>query len=185
MIKTISRNASVLAVLGAFTTAFPAIETRQQMQLQREGVELIRQLEEVSRDISYHAARLKSFAGSAQISRWTHYHHLEMIRTLVNDGLQPALVRLTDIQPQLPEWKRDSIDSMLNAARAVAMNANAAIQSKNEDPVRPAFLNSEYRSLLERMFEHAEELVRTSDAAASYAAARMKAAEAGLNVPTN
>jgi hypothetical protein len=51
----------------------------------------------VARDIRYHADRLNSFIGSAQISRWTHHHHLAQIKSLVNGGLRPALQWLTEI----------------------------------------------------------------------------------------
>jgi len=44
-------------------------------------------------------------------------------------------------------------------------------------------MNTEFRSLVTRIYQHAETLVKTSDAAGSYAAARLKAHTAGLKVP--
>jgi hypothetical protein len=74
----------------------------------------------VARDISHHADRLNSFTKNTLISRWTQKHHLNQIKDLVNDGLQPALTRLTEIQPQLPEWKQQTIDQMLEAAKTLS-----------------------------------------------------------------
>jgi hypothetical protein len=36
----------------------------------------------------------------------------------VNDGLRPALERLTEIQSQLQAWKQHAIDEMLASAKA-------------------------------------------------------------------
>ena len=44
-------------------------------------------------------------------------------------------------------------------------------------------MNAEYKGLVTRIYEHAEALVKTSDAAGTYAAARLKAHEAGVKVP--
>jgi len=44
-------------------------------------------------------------------------------------------------------------------------------------------MNAEFRSFVTRVYQHAESLVKTSDAAGSYAAARFKAHSAGVKVP--
>jgi hypothetical protein len=44
-------------------------------------------------------------------------------------------------------------------------------------------MNPDYKRLIAGIYKHADNLVRTSDAAGTYAAARLKAAEAGLQVP--
>src|SRR5512143_1325573 len=113
MVKTITRGAHALAALVLIPSAFAARVTVEQLAMEREGVQLIRQLEEVARDVRYHAGRLNSFTDSLLISKWTHAHHLEQIKSLVNEGLRPAMTRLTEIQPQLPEWKQETIDKML------------------------------------------------------------------------
>jgi hypothetical protein len=184
MFPSITRSVSMLAVLAAVPAAFAAGVSQERVALEKEAVQLIRQLEEVGRDVRYHAGRLNSFSDSIRISRWTHAHHLEQIRSLVNEGLKPALTRLTEIQPQLPEWKRDSIDKMVAAARTLAAGANSAIVSKNETGPGLLMLNAEYKRSVTAMYEHAQALVTSSDAAGSYALARLKATEAGLKVPT-
>ena len=181
--ETITRRMLMLAVVALLPAAIAAGQTKEQVEMEREGVQLIRQLEEVARDVRYHAGRLNSFTGSLLISKWTHAHHLEQIKSLVNEGLRPAMTRLTEIQPQLPEWKQETIDKMLAAAKMLAADANSAILAKNESGTVPPAINPEYKTLLATVYEHAEALVKTSDAAGTYAVARLKAHEAGLNIP--
>jgi hypothetical protein len=180
--KTITRRVSMLAVLGLLPAAFLAGETKEQIAVEKEGIELIGQVEEVARDVHYNAERLNSFTRSMMISKWTHYHHLEEIKSLVNNGLRPAITRLTEIQSQLPEWKQQSIDKMLESATALAADTNSAILSKADAGTTPPAMNAEYKELIAKVVQHAEALVKTSDAAGTYAAAHWKAAEAGLKV---
>jgi len=182
-VRSITRSVSMLAVIGLLPAAFAASVTSQQLEMEKEGVQLIRQVEEVARDVRYNAGRLNSFTGGMQISKWTHVHHLDQIKSLVNEGLRPALTRLTEIQPQLPDWKQQSIDKMLESAKTLAADANSAILAKNDAGTTPPAMNAEYKGLVTRIYEHAEALVKTSDAAGTYAAARLKAAEAGVKVP--
>ena len=180
---TITRQMSMLAVVGLLPAAIAAGQTKAQVEMEREGIQLIRQVEEVARDVRYNAERLNAFAGSPLISRWTHTHHLEQIRSLVNEGLRPALTRLEEIQRQLPAWKQDSIDRMLESAKTLAADANSAILAKSETSNVPPAMNAEYKALVAEVHRHAEALVKTSDAAGAYAAARLKADEAGLKIP--
>jgi hypothetical protein len=173
----------MLAVLVALPGALPASEPKEQADLMREGIQLIRLLEEVARDVRYNSGRLNSFTNTFLVSKWTHIHHLDQIKELVNDGLTPALSRLKEIQPQLPAWKQQSIEKMLEAARALAADMNAAYLAKSDAGTVPPVMNAEYKNLVTRIYEHAETLVKTSDAAGNYASARLKAYEVGLNVP--
>ena len=93
------------------------------------------------------------------------------------------MTRLNEIQPQLPEWKQQSIEKMLESAKALAADTNTAILTKNDAGTKPLAMNADYKELLTRIYGHAEDLVKTSDAAGTYAAARLKAAEAGVKVP--
>lgn len=180
---SISRRAPLLALVALLPAGLAAHETNQPLAMQKEGIELIGLLEEVARDVRYNAERLNSFSRNMQISRWTHFHHLQQIKDLVNDGLQPALDRLTEIQPYLPEWKQQSIDKMFDSARALAADTNSAILEKNEAGALPVALHPDYQELITRISAHAEQLVKTSDAAGSYASASLKALEAGLHQP--
>ena len=180
---TLTRRVSMLAAFALIPSAFAASITVEQRETEKEGIQLIRQVEEVARDVRYNAGRLNSFTTNMQISRWTHGHHLEQIKSLVNDGLRPALARLEEIQPQLPDWKQQAIDKMIESAKALAADANDAILTKNEAGTMPPAMNAEYKDLVTRIYDHAEALVKTSDAAGTYAAARLKAHEAGVEVP--
>ena len=156
--------------------------TREQVAIEKEAIELVEQVEEVGWDVRYHAERLAQFAPTHGISRWTHYHHLDEIKALVNDNLRPALKRLTEIQVQLPEWKQESIDRMLASAQELSADASSAYIAKAENVNVPPAMNEDYKKFVNGMTTHAEALVKTSDAAHSFASAHLKAVEAGLNV---
>jgi hypothetical protein len=183
MFRRIARRVSIPAALALLPASLLAIPRGEQIQIQKEGVQLIRQVEEVARDVHYHAERLNSFKRSVEISRWTHVHHLREIKDLVNDGLRPALMRLKEIQPQLPDWKQHSINTMLQTAKMLAADSNDAILTKKESATVLPVMNDEYQELVARIYQHAEFLVKTSDAAGEYASAHLEAQEAGLTVP--
>ena len=182
LFTSITRSASMLAIFGLLPAALVAGETKEPPEVAKEGITLINQLEDVARDVRYNAESLNSFSGSTHISRWTHYHHLEQIKSLVNDGLQPALTRLTEIHRQLPAWQQDSIDKMLNSAEALAADTNSAIFTMKDAGAVPPVLNAEYKRLITTIYKHSEALVKTSAAASAYAEAHLKAVEADLKV---
>jgi hypothetical protein len=134
-------------------------------------------VQEAARDIRYNAERLNSFTKTSMISKWTHYHHLTVIKSLVNDGLQPAFQRLTEIQPQLPDWKQQSIDNLLSSAKALAADVHSAILAKNDAGAVPPMLNSEYKDLVNTINQHADTLVKSAEEARTYATARLTAAK--------
>lgn len=180
---TITRRASMLAAFALIPSAFASSVNADQLEMQKEGVQLISQVEEVARDVRYNAGRLNAFADSARISKWAHVHHLDEIKTLVNDGLRPALIRLQEIQPLMPEWKQQSIDKMIESAKALADDVDSAFLAKKEAGTMPPVMNAEYKNLMTKIYGHANTLVKTSDAAGSYATARLKAQRAGMKVP--
>ena len=182
LFTSIARSVLMLTVLGPLTAGFAVGETAtvKQLEMEKEGIKLIGQVEDVARDISYHADLLNSF--SPWISKETHFHHLEQIKSLVNQGLRPAFKRLTEIQPQLSAWHQDTIDQMLNSANALAADTNSAILNRKEARAAPPVLNAEYSELISTIYEHSKALVTTSDAAGDYAAANRQAVEAGLKV---
>jgi hypothetical protein len=108
---------------------------------------------------------------------------LSQIKSLVNDGLRPALAQLTQIQPQLKGWHQDTINQMLNSAKALAADTNSAILNQDDKGTVPTMLNPEYKQLISSINEHAETLVKTADAAGDYAAAHAQAEDAGLKLP--
>jgi hypothetical protein len=183
--KSVTKSISLLTMASLLSAGLAAAEavTSKQLALERESVRLIGQMEEVARDIHYNADRLSSLTVPARTTRWSHSHHLTQIKELVNHGLKPALARLTEIQPELKGWQQDTIDQMLTSAQALAADTNSAILTHNEVNTLPLGLNSEYRDLIASMNEHAQMLVKISDAAGNYAAAHEQAEEAGLRVP--
>jgi hypothetical protein len=171
MTPAVSRLAALALVApGAFAA------DQAQVDLQKEGLQLIQQLKETARDIRYHAERLESFSNSVQVSKWTHYHHLTEIKGLVNEGLQPALARLCEIQPQLASWKQEAINNLLDAAKSLSADAHSAILSKNDAGVVPPYMNAEYKDLVSKIYQHADRLFKTSDTATNYANNQLKAA---------
>jgi hypothetical protein len=183
--KSITQSISLLTMASLLSAGLALAEpvTIKQLALEKESVRLIGQMEQVARDIHYNADRLSSLTVPARTTRWSHSHHLTQIKELVNEGLQPALARLTEIQPELRGWQQDTIDRLLASAQALAADTNSAILTHNETGALPLGLNSEYRDLIASINEHAQSLVKTSDAAGNYATAHEQAAEAGLLVP--
>ena len=123
MFKTLALVGSV-ALIGLTAVAAQARgvmdHTPEQIAAEKEAVQMIAQVEEVARDVTYHAERLQGLTLNFGVSRWSHYHHLDGIKELVNDGLRPALARLTAIEKQLPEWKQESVDRMIADAQRLA-----------------------------------------------------------------
>jgi len=174
---------SMIAVLGLMPAMLSAAGSAsvQQAALEKEGLELIDQIEDVARSIHFNTDRLVAH-GRIHMSKWTHAHHLNDIKGLINEGLRPAVSRLAEIQEQLPEWKQKSVERMMASAKALAADTNSAIFTMNENGGRPVVLNEQYRALLDSMDEHAENLVRTADAAGEFAAAHSKAIEAAQSL---
>jgi len=113
------------------------------------------------------------------ISRWTHFHHLDWVRDTVNDGVRPALLRLTAIQAELPAWKQPAVDQLLVSAKALAADATSAFVEKHESRAVVPKMNQEYQQLLADIRVHAEGLAIRAEAAALYAEGHLKAIEAG------
>lgn len=181
--KSINQRVSMLAIFGLLPLALVAGEVREPFEAEQEGTQLIGQMEDVARNIHQNADRLDSLARTGQVSASTHYEHLMQIKSLVNDGLRPTLDRLTEIQEVLPAWQQDTIDQMLESAKALAAKTNAAILRMKENGNRPVVLNADYREVVSNINDHADFLVKTADAAGDYAEAHQKAVEAGLTVP--
>jgi hypothetical protein len=178
IVRSVPMLSAVLWLPQAFAAdAIPAVE------LHKEGVQLIRRVEEVGREVASHADRLHSFNRGFHVGRRSHIEHLAQIRSLVNDQLRPAMERLAAIENSLPEWKQQSITMMMTAARALAGDADSAIMSKRERLTVPATMNDDYKAYVKGIFDHAEALVKKADAAATYATARLTAAKNGIPVP--
>jgi hypothetical protein len=183
LLTSITQRAAKLLVVSLMPIALAFSEIPKKTDIQKEAIQLIGKLESTSREIRNQADRLEGLNRDSLISPLTHHHHLSKIKELVNDELNPALVRLTAIQPDLPAWKQQAIDEIVTRAKALATDTNAAITNKNETKYLPAALNYDYTALIASINEHAQALVETSDAAGDYAKAYFKASDAGLDVP--
>jgi hypothetical protein len=181
--KSIDQRVSMLAIFGLLPLALVAGEIREPFEAKQEGTQLIGQIEDVARNIHQNADRLDSFAHTGHVSASTHKDHLMQIKSLVNEELRPNLDRLSEIQQDLPGWQQDTIDQMLESAKALAANTNSAILNMNENGNRPVVLNADYREFVSQINEHINVMVKTADAAGDYAEAHEKAIEAGLTVP--
>ena len=175
--------AAMVAMLPATLPAEDKI-TVQQAAIEKESFELIEQIEDVARSVHFNTDSLRIQAHGTN-SRWANHHHLREIKELVNNGLNPALNRLTEIEPQLPAWEQHAIDKMLVSARILAADTNSAILKLNDNGSKPVVLNGEYRAFLDTMDEHAQKLRSTADAAGNYADALEEALDAGLKVPNH
>lgn len=186
MIRISLARIFLTAVVAALPATLPAQDkiAVQQVALEKESFELISQIEDVARSVQYNTDVLRTH-GSQHLSRWTNHHHLSEVKNLINKGLNPALNRLTAIEPQLPEWERHAIAKMLDSARTLAMDTNSAILKLNENGAKPIILNDDYRAFLDTMDEHANNLASTADAAGDYASALDHALEAGLRLPNH
>jgi len=183
MVKTLRTITGVMALVTL--VALPA-ETRAadrneaQIALEREATDMIERTEEVGREIQYHVNRLTQLAGHPEVSPWTHFQHLERIKDLMNSDLRPLLVRLVDVQKQLPTWKQENVSRMVGAAQQLTMDTSSAFFRKAESWQVPAPMNEKYRQFIAEMSIHAADLVATADFAHKYASLRLKAYETGL-----
>jgi hypothetical protein len=184
-IRTMARSVSLLVAVTLLPAPFLAGETSKSFDTQKEGVRLLGQLEGVARDIRQNADQLSAFSRDTYVSTGTHYHHLNQIKSSVNEGLRPVLAQLLEIQPKLPVWQQDAIDQMVDSAQAIATDANSAILAKREGGNIPPPLHAEYKDLLSRIYERSHDLVETSGAAGGYAEAYLQAVDAGLTLPEN
>lgn len=149
--------------------------------MEHEAIKLVETIEEVGNDVRYHADRVAHFlTANVAVSEWSHYHHLEEIRDLVNGRLRPALKRLDEIQSALPEWKQESVDRMIAAARELSRDASSALMAKRKTTAVHFSLDDDYRALVRDLSTHSASLVTTAGAAHGYATARLKATDAGL-----
>src|SRR5437868_7935573 len=152
--KSIKQRLSMLAIFGLPPLVLAAGEVREPFEAEQEATQLIGQTEDVARGIHQSATRLDSFARTGYISTSTHKDHLMQIKSLVIEELRPTLDRLTQIQPDLPEWQQGAIDQMLESAKALAANTNSAILNINQNGNRPMLLNADYRDFVSQMNEH-------------------------------
>jgi hypothetical protein len=171
--------AAVVALMPATLPAQDKVAI-QQVAIENESTQLIDTIERAARSVH---RDLDALNGNRNLSRHSNNSHLSRVKHSINNQINPALDRLLEIKPQLPAWKQATVDSIRTSARELAINTNAAIESLNDKSSAPVVLNTQYRSFLNTMNQHAQKLVDVSDAAGDYADALSQALEAGLEVP--
>jgi hypothetical protein len=177
----VMKSRVAIAVMGVTLFLASPSGANDDLAAHREGLQLVRQVEEVGRDVQYHTDRLTNLIDNTSISRWTHYHHLDEIKRLVNTGLRPALVRLDEIQRSLPPWKQKAVDKMIEAAKTLSSDTSSAFMTKAENPNIGPAMNEEYRTLVSEMHRHADAVATTSRDAAAFAEVYLKVLEAGIS----
>jgi len=179
---TIVGVSAVLCAAGLRDVGAAQTLDAKQLALEREAAAVTVQIEDVGREIHFHAEQLITLANESLVGSLTHYHHLAAVKTLVNERLTPAVTRLTELQSSLPDWKQESIERMLIAARGVGADASAALLVKTTNPTLMPRLNASYLQFLKDVSQHASTLQSTAEAAHKYASAHLRALEAGLPV---
>jgi hypothetical protein len=172
--RTLTIGAALL-----LASAAPATAADPALQFKREGIALMKQLDAAGREIQDRVDRLQTLSRDEDVSRTTHYFHLERIRDTINMSVRPAILRLTAIQTELPEWKQPVVSDLLAAAQQLATHTTAAFDDKRQRVVLPT-LNADYQRRLSELSAQATAMVTRADTAATYADARLRAAAAGV-----
>lgn len=166
--------------------ALMAGETSEQTRTRKEAIQLTQSIEGSARRIQTESEHLSMMQKSGSISNFTHQYKLHTIANEVNEQLQPALKRLAEIQPGLPEWNRQAVDRLRMSAANLAANANAAVLNRGFAGTRqPAVLDVDYGLLLQNIGAQAKTLVQVADAAGDYGNAQLKGHSVGLAIASH
>lgn len=186
MNKSKQRIVYALATALLLPAALMAGETSNRSANRKEAIKLTERVEGVARKIQAESELLRSMQKNTAISNHSHQSSLHIIATHINEDLGPTLVRLAELQPELPQWKQDAIQKMRTSAANLAANTDAAVRNRYSAGTRqPAILDSEYQRLLHNMNGQAEALVQMADATADYGDAQLKGHRAGLAIATH
>ena len=183
MHRIIKNTVFAIAAALLLPAALVIAESSDKTKAQQEAISLSKDVEQAANKIQSHADSLNAMRASTTISNGSHQHKLHRIATEVNESLRPALMRLVELQPELPEWNRQAIDQMREATATLALSANAAVSNRsNASAQMPAYGDQEYAQLLQNVSSQAGRLVETADATADFADAHIRGTEAGLAI---
>ena len=184
--KSIKHIVYALTIVLLLPATFLAGQSNDKTRTRKEAVQLAQQIERASRKIQSESAHLSVMGKNTNHSNRSHQFRLQYIANEVNEQLSPALTRLAQIQPDLPQWNQEAIESMRVSASRIASNTNEAILNRNEaGSTKPAVLDADYGRLIENIGSHAEALTQVADATADYGTAQLKAHNAGLPVASH
>lgn len=180
MFRHLFNAATAGLMVAVVATSAQANDLATSRALHEEGLALTAHIEDVSRQIQFHANRLSDLARSTSVSRESHIEHLETTMGLLRQDLLPKLRRLEAIQDSLPDWKQKSVQQLRESADRVTAHLAAALKVTVTEPrVAPA-LNAAYQVHVSAATRHVETLIATSDATSSYLLGRLKVADLSL-----
>lgn len=184
--KSIPQIVYALTIVLLLPASLVASESNDQTRARKEAVQLTRQIESASRKIQDESAHLSAMQRNGQSSNRSHQHKLQAIANQVNEQLRPALMRLEEIQPDLPQWNQQAIERMRLSASNIAFHANEAVINRNEARTsQPASFDTDYRRLVKNISDHADALTQVADATVDYGTAQLKGTQAGLPITTH
>jgi hypothetical protein len=184
--KSIPQIVYALTIVLLLPASLVAGESNVNTRARKEAVQLTRQIESASRKIQDESAHLSAMQRNNHISSRSHQYRLQTIANQVNEQLRPALTRLAEIQPDLPQWNQQAIERMRSSAATIAFHANEAVLNRNQaGPSLPVSFDTDYRRLVKNISDHAEVLTQVADATVDYGTAQLKGTQAGLPITTH
>lgn len=174
-----------LTIVLLLPASLVASESNDKTRSRKEAVQLTKQIESASRKIQEESAYLSAMQRNNQSSHRSHQHKLQAIANQVNEQLRPALIRLEQIQPDLPQWNQQAIERMRLSASNIAFHANEAVLNRNEAGSLPVTFDNDYRRLVQNISNHAEVLTQVADATVDYGTAQLKGNQAGLPIASH
>jgi hypothetical protein len=186
MPMSIQHTAFAVTLALLLPAALMAGETSDQTKTRKEAIQLTQSIEGSARKIQTESDHLAAMQKNGSISNFSHQYKLHSIATEINEQMQPALKRLAEIQPGLPEWNQQAVDRLRISAATLASNANAAVLNRGFAGTRqPVILDTEYGQLLKNVNSQAKTLVQVADAAGDYGEAQLKGHRAGLAIASH
>ncbi len=184
--KFIKQTVYAITIVLLLPATFLVGESSDQTRTRKEAVQLTKQIERSSRKIHSESAHLSSMHRNPHLSKRSHQYKLQAIANEVNDQLSPALTRLAEIQPDLPQWNQHAVERMRTSAASIAANTNDAVLNRNEvGSNRFVAFDEDYGRLVDNISSHAESLTQVADATVDYGTAQLKGANAGLPIASH
>lgn len=183
--KSIQPIVYALTMVLLLPASLVASETNDNTRARKEAVQLTRQIESASRKIQNESAHLSAMQRNNHVSSRSHQYRLQTIANQVNEQLRPALTRLAEIQPELPQWNQQAIERMRSSASTIAFHANEAVLNRNQAGSLPVSFDTNYGRLVKNISDHADVLTLVADATVDYGTAQLKGTQAGLPITTH
>jgi len=185
IMKSIQPIVYALTMVLLLPASLVASETNDNTRARKEAVQLTRQIESASRKIQNESAHLSAMQRNNHVSSRSHQYRLQTIANQVNEQLRPALTRLAEIQPELPQWNQQAIERMRSSASTIAFHANEAVLNRNQAGSLPVSFDTNYGRLVKNISDHADVLTLVADATVDYGTAQLKGTQAGLPITTH